>query len=144
MKFFSGCLLSRPKCIEIHIFFVLNTLCISQHRYDLRCCSVKVFNYITPQQLPPTTGHHVAPTLDCWKTITTLSNHILPLEPCQHICEDDSHGNGGATVAGGPSVSRGTTQELYWQIWTEAKGPSGHRHQCMDQLPTTEAHGRFH
>lgn len=78
-----------------------------------------------PQQLPPTSGHHAAPTLDCWKTNTTLSNQILSdLEPCQHICEDDSHGNGGATVAGGPSVSRGTTQELYCRYgWR----PRGHR-----------------
>lgn len=97
---------------------------------------------------PPSPTHHHWPSRSPDPGLLEDKHHtfheILQLQSCQHICEYDSHGNGGATVAGGPSVSRGTTQELYWQIWTEAKGPSGHRHQCMDQLPTTEAHGRFH
>lgn len=29
-------------------------------------------------------------------------------------------------------------------VWTQAKGPSGHRHHSMDQLPATEPHSLVH
>lgn len=125
------------------IFFVIMILYINQHMtWAVVMWKYEPFCQITlPTIPPPTTGRHVAPTPGLLEDKYHTFHEILQLQSCQHICGDDSRSNGGATVAGGPSVSRGTTQELYWEIWTEAKG---RRHQCMDQLPTTEAHGRFH